>query len=289
MEKWKDIKGFEGSYQISSYGRVKRCERTDTNNHTWKEKILAPHRRGEYVFVHFSFNGNHYNLSVHRLVADAFCDKPSGCDIVNHIDNNPSNNRADNLEWTTYKGNMQHSAKQGRMSHKRSAESIELSAKAKRVPVIATDSDGNDYYFESQTQASKKLGVSRNHIALLCRKEYGYKQSKGYTFRYADAERNEKAIPNKVGMSKQEMAERTRRRMIGNKLSQGIPCSAQSKQASIKRSGKPVLQFDMDGNFITEYPSINAVKKELGYGLHKGLRKGSEYISHGFIWKLKSD
>lgn len=54
--------------------------------------------------------------SVHRLVAEAFCDKEVGCDVVNHLDNDPSNNEASNLEWTTQKGNMEHAAKQGRMS-----------------------------------------------------------------------------------------------------------------------------------------------------------------------------
>ena len=71
--------------------------------------------------------------SVHRLVAEAFCDKKAGCDVVNHIDNDPSNNEASNLEWTTQKGNMEHAAKQGRMNSKKRKITFEQAEEIRRM------------------------------------------------------------------------------------------------------------------------------------------------------------
>lgn len=45
---------------------------------------------------------------VHRLVATAYLDKPEGCNVVNHLDENRTNNAVSNLEWTTQSGNMKH-------------------------------------------------------------------------------------------------------------------------------------------------------------------------------------
>jgi hypothetical protein len=53
-------------------------------------------------------------IRVHRLIGLTYLEKPEGCDVINHLDNNPKNNHVKNLEWTTQKGNMQHCAKQGR-------------------------------------------------------------------------------------------------------------------------------------------------------------------------------
>jgi hypothetical protein len=111
-EIWKDIKGYEGKYQISNFGRVKSLKR----DYRHKDRILKPlPKEKEYVRVHLMDKGNEEWAYVHRIVAETFIEKKEGCDIVNHLDNNPSNNNVNNLEWTTYKGNIQHAMKQGRM------------------------------------------------------------------------------------------------------------------------------------------------------------------------------
>ena len=184
-EVWKDIAGYEGFYQVSNMGRVKRVEHTDKMGHTYKERILKqPKTPNGYLHVHLSKNEKTTWQLTHRLVAQAFCEKPDGCDIVNHLDNNHANNSADNLEWTTYQGNMQWASKQGRM--KAPAPKVVAASIAARIkPVIAISKSGEEMFFPSIAEAERILGVSHNHIAAVCRQDYGYKTAGGYKFQYA--------------------------------------------------------------------------------------------------------
>ncbi len=105
MEDWKDIKGYEGNYQVSSMGNVKSLKFKS-------EKILTsspvgPKRR-QYFSLDLSINGNKKNIRVHRLVAFHFVDNPEDKPQINHIDNDPLNNKADNLEWCTPRENTTH-------------------------------------------------------------------------------------------------------------------------------------------------------------------------------------
>ena len=94
-EEWKPVKGYNGKYLVSNYGRVKSLKRS-------KEKILTafPNNKG-YYRVCLSRNGKGRHFLVSRLVADAFCenDDPQNKNTVDHIDGNHQNNRADNLRW----------------------------------------------------------------------------------------------------------------------------------------------------------------------------------------------
>ena len=110
MEIWKDIKGYEGSYQISNRGLVKSLN----FNHTNKEKILKDkiNRKG-YRYVTLYCNSKAKYMSIHRLVAEAFILNPNNMPQVNHIDGNKGNNTVENLEWCTEKENVQHAIKTG--------------------------------------------------------------------------------------------------------------------------------------------------------------------------------
>jgi hypothetical protein len=96
MEQWKNVK--HGMF-ISDLGRVKiisdSCEKI-----TYGNKSSEDYRRVGRFYVH-------------RLVAEAFCEKREGCNIVNHLNGIKSDNRAINLEWTTYDGNNKHAFESG--------------------------------------------------------------------------------------------------------------------------------------------------------------------------------
>ena len=96
-EIWKDIKGDEGLYQISNFGKVKR-----------KNRILKNRKISQYKGVALSKEGKVKNYTIHRLVAQAFIDNPKNKKEVNHIDGNKDNNMVNNLEWVTRQENQQH-------------------------------------------------------------------------------------------------------------------------------------------------------------------------------------
>lgn len=108
-EIWRDVKGYEGLYKVSSEGRVKSLERKDCLGRTIQERILKPVVRNDgYVGVNLYSGGKSKTLKVHRLVCEAFHDNPENKPCVNHIDENKTNNAASNLEWCTYEENNNH-------------------------------------------------------------------------------------------------------------------------------------------------------------------------------------
>jgi len=112
-EIWKDIKGYEGLYEVSNLGRVKRlkCLRNNRyNKPSWytKPKIMKPWDNGNgYQVVTLRKDKKRQNYYLHRLVAENFISNTGGKMQVNHIDYNKSNNRVNNLEWVTIKENIE--------------------------------------------------------------------------------------------------------------------------------------------------------------------------------------
>lgn len=101
-EVWKDIKGYEGLYQISNFGRVFSVKR--------KLYLKPRHNTGSTYQYVILYNKNGYkNFRVHHLVASHFIPKPKNKDYVNHLDGNKENNSMYNLEWCTTQENIGHS------------------------------------------------------------------------------------------------------------------------------------------------------------------------------------
>lgn len=166
-EIWKDIKDYEGLYQVSNLGRVKRLDNKSGAIYR-KEHLLKPFIRDRYESVRLSKNGSVKNYNVHRLVAEAFISNPYDCDIVNHIDADKSNNVVTNLEWCTQSYNCNHAVKNGIAS--------------KQYSVLITNlNDGSKLNFKSTSLASKYLGFSRQWVVINVRR-------KGNPFKYNNYE-----------------------------------------------------------------------------------------------------
>ena len=112
MEEWKSIPGYEGLYEVSSYGRVRSLDRYDSRNCLRSGCILKQKNNGNgYLICSLSKNGIVKNKYIHRLVAEAFIPNPSNIKDVNHKDEDKTNNIVDNLEWCDHKYNCNYGTK----------------------------------------------------------------------------------------------------------------------------------------------------------------------------------
>ena len=118
-EIWKPVVGYEGLYEVSSYGRVRSLDRyvkySNGPIHLHKGRILNPGKeKVGYLVVPLSCNGKLHLKKIHILVAEAFIPNPDNLPQVNHKDENKTNNNVDNLEWCTAKYNMNYGSIQER-------------------------------------------------------------------------------------------------------------------------------------------------------------------------------
>lgn len=143
METWRQITGYEGVYDVSSKGRVRRVGR----------RVLKPNTSGRYAAVDLSKDGVTKRHLVHRLVAKAFIPNPRTLPEINHKDCNGYNNNVDNLEWCD------------RLYNIRYADRTEKAAKACEKAVICIE---NKQKYDSVTKAAIACGLHKSKISLVC-------------------------------------------------------------------------------------------------------------------------
>ena len=166
MEIWKDIKGYEGLYQVSSFGRVKSLQGRGA-----KERLLKTFFTGGYFRVTLCNQTGRRNHLVHRLVAGAFLSNQNHKEEVNHIDGNKRNNSVENLEWTTRAENMQHAYNTSPRKYK---------------GVIQFDKNGCQIkQWKSINMAAKEFKIHPIHICECCQGKR--KTTGGYMWKYKEA------------------------------------------------------------------------------------------------------
>ena len=155
-EEWLDIKDYEGLYQVSNMGRVRRIPNGKIKIFKIAEKYSS------YQTAHLSKNGVSKICKVHRLVAQAFIPNPENKPSVNHIDVNKWNNRADNLEWVDQKENTLHAIRLGlRDYHQPNKNCRKLTPEDVRY--IRKNYKRGDKEFVQKALA-RKFGVTKNSI-----------------------------------------------------------------------------------------------------------------------------
>lgn len=179
-EVWKDIKGFEGKYQISNKGRVKRNTRFDNRNVILPEKILSPYyNKGGYLYIDFEVNGVKTRHAIHRLIAQAFIPNPYNYPIINHINEIKDDNRIENLEWCTHSYNLSygHRAEKALISRKTN------NSRTQQLEVEQRDLNGNLIAtFVSISDASRQTNISCWAIWQSCNK--GHITNKQFKWNY---------------------------------------------------------------------------------------------------------
>ena len=183
QEIWKDVKGYEGYYQISNKGRVRSLDRTiifkNGGKHFFKGKIISQtvSKTGYWIST-LSKNCYSRTTKVHILIAKAFIPNPLNKPQVNHKDLNKLNNKISNLEWVTAKENMQHAWRNGaiRSTIGTGKNILMLDKKTKKV---LKD-------FNSITNVKKYLNIKECASIYKCIHRYDRKSAYGYDWRYKD-------------------------------------------------------------------------------------------------------
>lgn len=174
MEIWKEIDGYYGLYQISNFGRVRSFKYG--NPKILKEKT---NNKG-YKWVILCSNGIKNHFLIHRLVAKYFLDNENDYKIVNHIDENPSNNNVVNLEWCSQSDNIKKSSKFN--TYNKINKIIYKTRKSKNNDTdnrVRQLLDGNIIKtFKNSIEVEKCLGFDKSFILSCCRNKrksaYGY-------------------------------------------------------------------------------------------------------------------
>lgn len=123
-EVWRNIRGYEGVYQVSNYGNIKSMERFFIKNRTGGLKKMAVYQPERirikrynnkgYLYSSLWRNNTHKNVFIHRLVAIHFIKNYKSLPQVLHKDDDPKNAKWDNLEWGTQSKNIQDAVNRGR-------------------------------------------------------------------------------------------------------------------------------------------------------------------------------
>lgn len=171
-EIWKDIKGYEGEYMVSNFGRILSLLGKSP-------RILKP-RYNRLGYARVSLHAKN-DKSIHRLVAEAFLGNPDNLPEVNHLDENPSNNIVTNLEWCTHKDNVNYGTCQKRARATQAMTFPQKNRKDCSKPVKCIELNMT---YPSVNEASRQLGISRITISKVCR---GLRKTTGgYTFNWLE-------------------------------------------------------------------------------------------------------
>ncbi len=146
-EEWKPIEQLEG-YSVSSYGNIR-------NDKTGNIRKFVPSKHNRYARLSIGNTAHRKQYAVHRLVAEAFLEKPEGAYEVNHINGNKYDNRVENLEWCTHSENMKHACRTGLCPYPKAPTSpvVQLSPNMQILGI-----------YDSCVEASEATGVPVNTI-----------------------------------------------------------------------------------------------------------------------------
>ena len=148
MEIWKDIKGYEGKYQVSSEGRIWSIGR---------QKVLKPQtdRHGYKHVTLIAKNGKKVTELIHRLVALTFLPNEDNLPQVDHINEDKSDNRVCNLRWVTAKENTNHGTRNERIGKNQPTK--------RKIHNITTN-----IIYDSIAEAQRDTGVPHQNIVKVC-------------------------------------------------------------------------------------------------------------------------
>lgn len=256
IEVWEGVIGYEGLYEVSTLGRIRRTADS-------RSELLSPHLhrflygrvKGEYPAVGLSKNGKVKERAVHILVALAFVPNPYNKPIVNHLDGDKMNPLASNLEWATISENTLHAIRMGLIVNPEKnfgiiARPYELNGRARKV--YQYDYNGNFIKeWGCIKKASDFLGVSETVVRAAANGEQNH--AGGFVWSFEDKFPGFEANPNN-----------------------GIP--------------QPVEQYDLNGVSLNRYASATEAARKVKGTTRQGIGKaclGKYKSCGGYLWKFE--
>lgn len=176
MEIWKDIKNYEGLYQVSNLGKIKSIDRMVNCKDNYSKKILGRYLcftqdKDGYLMCSLWKKNKGQTVKVHRVVCSSFKENIESKPQVNHIDGDKKNNNIENLEWVNNSENNKHAYKIG----------LKKPCQKKAVYVYNLNMDLL-FSFDNIHEASRVTNVDRSNLTKVCKGEF--KQCKGLIFKY---------------------------------------------------------------------------------------------------------
>lgn len=173
MEIWKDIPGYDGLYQVSNLGNVKRAKKTyfcgndGATKRVLEERFIVGDISRGYKRVALWDGGKYTRFMVHRLVAQAFIPNPDNKPYIDHIDGSRDNNTVDNLRWCTHTENMNNPISLKRKSiaalgNHMTGKFGALHPTSRKVQCVETGT-----VYGGIAEAERLTGA--NHISMVCR------------------------------------------------------------------------------------------------------------------------
>ena len=280
-EEWRDvhvIKGvnFFGYYQISNKGRMKALDRHYYDKLGRKGfhhgGIMSPSKNSKgYLSVVLIVNGVWRSVLIHRVVAEEFIPNPNNLPCVNHKDENPLNNCVENLEWCDYQYNNTYGTIQERVT-----ATLKEFNSYKNPPLMKLDLEGNiiNVYHSTDSFKFDNPDVSMRTVSGSIKS--GRHISKGVFWIRLDEynQMNHDELISFINSKVQELNDAKERRAI-----------ATSKAKSV-----PIVQLDLDGNFIREWESTTEAKREKFQ--HSDIRScvcKRQKTAGGFKWMYLSE
>lgn len=184
-EIWKQIKNYEGLYEVSNMGRVRSLPRKTT-----KGKIISPNvKKNGYLTVSLFKDGKQNYKLIHRLVAEAFIDNPENKSYIDHVNTIKNDNRAENLRWVTQKENMNNPLTLKKINENETIKKGFWKGcfgkdNPRSTPIIQLTLDGKIVQFWASAAVCKKeTGFSNSIIGEVCKGKR--KEAYGYLWRYS--------------------------------------------------------------------------------------------------------
>lgn len=244
---WIDIPGYEGMYEISSYGVVRSKPRyveiPGQGKRFLSGKIISLSEENGYKVFNVWKENKCKNFSVHRLVISLFNPVPNMDSLqVNHKDCNRFNNRLDNLEWVTPKQNIRHCILHGNLNNRENSSYRDISRNGKSVKCL-----NDEKTFVSMKAAAENYGLTLDNVSQSIKKN---RPVKGYQF-----------VLNEVFLTE--------------------PSSLNDPNTSEGHAASPVYCFQTD----CIYPSRNQAAKSLGISVSSvvdSLRDGKPHRGYTF-------